>query len=200
MPSDSQAGAMFQLVWFSGPIEVDWNIGPAGRAERPAASLVLFDRVGVPLMAPPPLTPEQRRARAADRLVFFWAMAPIAVKLAGRGDTRRAAIQITLMTNALISLWRLVSQPEGPEPYLPASNRRLEPELDARLPVLGPSVDPAAALDVIARLCHQAGALHPALAALGVPIPEAMPEEIRTLSSLAHDALRRGNPPRRRFR
>lgn len=28
MPSDSQARARFQLVYYPGPIEVDWNIGP----------------------------------------------------------------------------------------------------------------------------------------------------------------------------
>ncbi|MDP9372181.1 MAG: nucleotidyltransferase domain-containing protein [Chloroflexota bacterium] len=64
MPSDSMPGGRFQLALYAGTIEVDWNIGPISQAARPAASRVLFDRVGIPLATPPPLTPAERRAKA----------------------------------------------------------------------------------------------------------------------------------------
>lgn len=200
LQSDSQPGARFQLVIYDGPVEVDWNIGPATPAERPAASILLVDRTNIPVQAPPPLTPEQRRHRAHDRLIFFWAMAPIAVKLAGRGETRRAAAQITLMTNAYISLWRLAHQPDGPEPYLPSTNRPIEPELDLTLPALGPLINPMIALEVIDALCDKVERLHPTLATLGIPPPTDMPLAIKQIGAIAEDAIRPGHFPRRKFR
>jgi len=201
MPSDVQEGARFQLVLYRGPVEVDWNIGPLGLARRPEASVLFFDRAGVPPFALPALTPEQRRGRARDRLIFFWAMAPIAVKYAGRGETRRVVRQVELLTQAYISIWRLVHEPDGPEPWLPSTtNRMLERELDARLPVLGATIDPLSALAVIRALCAEVEALHPALAALDMPLPTQMPDEIRSIAAVAEDAIRRGNLPRRRFR
>ena len=151
-------------------------------------------------MALPALTPDQRRERAEERIIFFWAMAPIAIKYAGRGETRRVGRQIELMTNAYISLWRLLREPVGPEPYLPRANRPLEPELDASLPVLGEQIDPRGALLVIRGLCGEVERLHPALAALGVTAPLEVPEEVARLAVIAEAAIRSGNLPRRKFR
>src|SRR5262249_31489999 len=198
--SDSQPGARFQLVWFEGPVEVDWNIGPVSAAVRPAHSYVLFDRAGVPVAPRPALTPEQRRDRAEERLLFFWAMAPIAGKHAGRGETRRASQLIELMTNAYISLWRLLHEPDGPEPHVPAANRPLEPELDAALPVLGAEITPRNALMVIRALCAEAEQLHPDLAALGVPIPSEMPAAVGEIAAIAESTVSRGYFPHCRFR
>ena len=201
MSSNAMDGAHFQLVVFVGPVEVDWNIGPLSRARRPEASVPLFDRAPVPSLTLPPLSPDQRRERAGDRLVFFWAMAPIAVKYAGRCEARPVARQIELLTQAYIALWRLVHEADGPEPWLPqVINRRLEPELDARLPMLGESVDPRSALAVIRAFCREVEALHPALAALGVPIPAAMPDQVRSIAAVADAAIECGGPPRRSFR
>jgi predicted nucleotidyltransferase len=200
LQSDSQAGARFQLVYFAGPVEVDWNIGPVGLAERPAASLLLFDRVGVPIRRLPPLSAEQRRNYLDDRLIFFWAMAPIAVKLAGRGESRRAGQQIALLTTAYISLRRLLADPHGPEPFVPSINRPLEPEVDATLPVLGAHIDPEAALDVIRALCDATERLHPSLCDLGVLPPSEMPDAVRHVAAIAEAEFRRGHFPPRPFR
>ncbi|MDP9372180.1 MAG: hypothetical protein M3Q65_06940 [Chloroflexota bacterium] len=127
-------------------------------------------------------------------------MAPIAVKYVGRGESRRAASQIDLLTRATIALWRLVEQPTGPDPYLPTTNRVLEPELDARLPGLGETIDPPAALDVIRALCAEVERLHPALAALGMPIPSAVPRAVTALGAIAEAVVRQGEQPRRTYR
>ncbi|MGD9893789.1 MAG: nucleotidyltransferase domain-containing protein [Dehalococcoidia bacterium] len=200
LQSDSQAGARFQLVIFTGPVEVDWNIGPLGPAARPAASVILFDRIGVPIRQLPPLTLEERRTRMHDRLVFFWAMAPIAVKYVGRGDTRRAGQQIALLTTAYIALRRLLADPHGPEPFVPSINRPLEPEIDATLPVLGASIDPLSALEVIRALCDATESLHPSLGDLGVAPPTQMPDAVRHIAAIAEAELRRGHFPHRPYR
>ena len=98
-------------------------------------------------------------------------MAPIAVKYAGRGESRQAASQIDLLTQSTIALWRLIEQPEGPNPWDPVTNRPIDPELDAVLPRLGWTIDPQLALEVIASLCEPVERWHPALAALEVNVP-----------------------------
>ncbi|MGH2562494.1 MAG: aminoglycoside 6-adenylyltransferase [Thermomicrobiales bacterium] len=193
IPSNSMPGGHFQLVLYTGPVEVDWNIGPTSQARRPAATTLLFERVAIPILTPPPLTPSERQAQANHWLSFFWAMAPIAVKYAGRGESRQAASQIDLLTTAFIALWRLVEQPNGPHPWQPTTNRPLDPDLNARVPILGWTIDPAEALRVIRALCTETERLHPALAALGAAIPAVMPRETATLSAIAEDAIRGGD-------
>jgi hypothetical protein len=148
----------------------------------------------------PPLTAEERHNRMHDRLVFFWAMAPIAVKYVGRGETRRAGQQIALLTTAYISLRRLLADPHGPEPFVPSINRPLEPEIDATLPMLGARIDPPSALDVIRALCDATERLHPSLCDLGVSPPTEMPDAVRHIAAIAEAEFRRGHFPRRPFR
>jgi hypothetical protein len=161
---------------------------------------MLVERITIPIVASAPLTATERRAQADHWLTFFWAMAPIAVKLCGRRDTRRAVKQIDLLTSAFIALWRLVSQPEGPDPVLPATNRILEPELDARLPCVGPIVDPRGALDIVGKLCQEVENLHPALMALGATIPFEVPADVARLRGIAEEVLRRGVFQPRKYR
>jgi predicted nucleotidyltransferase len=199
MPSPTQPGSRYQLVVYPGPIEVDWIVGPASQAVRPRETRLLVARGEAPIVIPPSLTDEARRTKADEALVFFWAMAPIAVKYAGRGESRRASHQIDLLTGAFILLWRLVELPCGPDPSAPAQNRGTEAALDARLPRLEWDIDPGLAIEVIRQLCAEVERLHPFLAALGVPIPAAMPAETAALADLADAVIRRGKPADRRL-
>jgi hypothetical protein len=195
MPSNAVNGGRLQLVVYSGCHEIDWNIGPLSQAERWPASRMLIERVPIPIATPPALTPDERLVKADHWLTFFWAMAPIAVKYVGRSDTRRAVSQLDLMTTAYIALWRLVTFPDGPDPWQPATNRPLEPELDARIPRVGVSIDAQSALDVIRALCAQVEELHLALAALGAAIPDAMPAEVERQSRLAESVIQQREQP-----
>jgi hypothetical protein len=65
---------------------------------------------------------------------------------------------------------------------------------------LGGAIDPVGALDVIRRLCDEVELLHPALAAIAVEIPAAMPDEVRSLWALALGVAQRGAQPRRKYR
>lgn len=197
MPSNAQADGRFQLVIYPGPIEIDWSIGPVGQARRPVETRILFAHRDIPIALPLPLTVEERRDRANDAIVFFWAMSPIAVKYAGRGESRRASSQIDLLTGTFMQLWRLMMMPDGPDPFAPEQNRGTEAELDALLPRLRWDITPLMALEVIDALCVEVERLHPALVDLGVDVPGEMVLETRALSSIAQRELTTGDPPAR---
>lgn len=199
MASNAMPGSLFQLVLYPGPIEVDWTIGPVSQATRPLETTSLLARRPIPIEISAPASPEARRAQAAAALTFYWAMAPIAVKYAGRGESRRASSQIDLLTGAFIQLWRLVERPDGPDPTAPYQNRATEPELDAILPRLGWTITPDAALDVIQALCSATERLHPALEALGVQPPQALVAELAALMDLARRAIEEIPPGTRRI-
>jgi predicted nucleotidyltransferase len=189
-PSHGQAGAWFQLAVYPGPIEVDWNIGPASLATRPPETTVLFARREVPVVLPPPLTVAERRAKAAETILFFWATAPMAIKHVGRGDSRRASDLIDQVTGLFVTLWRLVTLPDGPDPGAAhRQNRATEPALDELLPRLTREIDPLTALGVIRALCAETERLHPALMSLGVRAPAEMPYETARLADLAETAV-----------
>lgn len=149
--------------------------------------------MGVPVEDPPPLSTEERCGRANESLAFFWAMAPIAVKYVGRGASDRAIRQINFMVEAFMALWRLVERPDGPDPYARGANRAIEPNLSIRLPQLDGSIDPPRILDAIRALCREMEVLHPALAALSIPIPSEMPAETAALAAIAEAAIRVGD-------
>jgi hypothetical protein len=191
LPSDSLRGGLFQLVVFEGCVEVDWNFGPLASAARPIAHRVLFERQPVPVIALPALTADARKAYMQRTLTFFWAMAPIAIKYCGRHETHRAVRQIHLLTEATITLSRLLAGDDGTTPSAHSANRPTEPEIDAVLPRIAVATDPADCLRVITALCALVESMHARLAQHGVEIPSRMPEEVARLAALA----RHGAPP-----
>ena len=100
-PSNAQEGGRFQLVYFPGPVEVDWNVGPVSMATRPPTSRMLFARQDIPFSPAPSIDADERRERLQQATDFFWAMTPIAVKYAGRGATTDAVDQIELLARGL---------------------------------------------------------------------------------------------------
>lgn len=191
--SNSLPGGRFWLVMYEGAIEVDWNIGPQSQAVRPEASLVLFDRIGLPVARPPlPVSREEREAQASRQLDFFWAMAPIAIKYAGRGHTRLAVHQIELLDAAYKTVWRALYRPELLEKSQYHQNRLLEKELDDTLPRLGPEITPLSTLAHIRKLCNNMKDLQPSLLELGVRIPVAHISEVEKLAEQALIIARSG--------
>jgi hypothetical protein len=184
---NTESPAHFNLLIYPDGLEVDCSLWTTSLAHRPSASQLLFDRVGIPVDPVPTWTAEDRRREAEHQLNFFWAMATIAMKCVGRRYTAGAVFMIdSLMIGAYDCLWRLLWRPDEPHPELIAPrHRRRIPELDARMPRLGADIDLATALTVTRALCVGVVALHPALAALGVPIPAGMPDEVATLGELA---------------
>lgn len=185
-------GVHFNLLVYPGGIEVDCSLWPQRLAHRPPWTRLLFDRADVPVDILPPMSREERRQEASHQLDFFWAMATVAMKTVGRSYASGAALTIELMTDAFDSLWRLVYRPEEPHPEMRKRRHRpAVPELVARPPRLGATIDPLSALAVIRRQCLETERLHPVLAELGVPIPADMPGEVAALGELAEAAARR---------
>lgn len=127
-------------------------------------------------------------------------MAPIAIKYAGRSETRRAVTQTELLSQAFIVLSRLATEPNGPDPRLHETNRILEGEIDARLARVGSTIDSVSALEVIRQICDAVEAMHSTLAGAGVSIPAAMPDEVRALWTLAMSVARSGPQAPRKYR
>lgn len=196
IPSNSMPEGMFWLVMYPGPVEIDWNVGPASHAVRPTASRPLFDRGPVP-PSPEGTPPGDLRDRANSDVRMFWAMAPIALKYAGRGHTQLAVRQCALLHRALTSLWLAVHQPaQLGDRY--QQNRPLDAALDAVLPRFVADIAATDAIDVVRGYCEIVAGLHPALEALGVPVPARMPGEVERLAEVAAgEAARGGSAPGR---
>ncbi|MEX0784342.1 MAG: hypothetical protein WD557_17005 [Dehalococcoidia bacterium] len=202
-PSDTIPDGRFWLVVYPGPVHIDWNVGPASAAVRPRASRLLFEKQPIPIAANPPALPaEEAREHARKALEFFWAMAPIAVKYAGRGWTRRAVQQESLLSQAREQLWRLAHGRTLRSQDAFDQNRPPEPELLADWPQFGHAIDGAEALRVIREHCDAVETLHRALGALGVEVPHRMPAEVRALleiadAEVAGGVIRQGTGSRR---
>jgi predicted nucleotidyltransferase len=100
IPGNSMiSGGNFQLVVFPGPVEIDWTIAPATGAVRPSDTRLLFERHPIPIIDRP--APERTESESQDRLEFFWAMAPVAIKYAARDDMLQTAGMISVLRDAL---------------------------------------------------------------------------------------------------
>lgn len=190
--SDSIPAGKFWLVVYGGPFTVDWNIGPVGEAARPEASVVVFDRVGVPVT---PLTmylpTDEVQARAQRALEFFWAMALIAAKYAGRGWTERAVLQTELLRRAYVALWRAAEGAMFADDAY-EQNRKIEEAIDHSLPRLGASISAADSLGAIGKYCQMASSLSERLESMGVRVHEELPFEAERLCVLAETLARTG--------
>jgi predicted nucleotidyltransferase len=175
--SNAQAGGRFQLVLYQGPIEVDWNVGPLSMAWRPRTSLVLFNTVEVPIFQAPLLAAEERRAILQERVIFFWAMAPIGIKYVARGATARAVGMIGLLSGAWLALRRLLEDPLV-DPRLTGMNV----PAPADMPRLAREIDASRCLAVMLALFQEVERMHPALRELGVQVPEEVPAAVRALT------------------
>lgn len=183
----SMPNGRFWLVQYAPyMLEIDWNIGPTNGTTRPEASLVLFDRVGLPLTPhPSPIPDEERRKIAQEELDFFWAMAPIAIKYAGRGHTRLAVMQVNYLHNSYVKVWYACWRPELAQKEAYHQNRRIDATLERRLPRFRPDIDPLGALQVIRAYCDEMAALLPAASEFGVHLNDGVIREVDALAEIA---------------
>ncbi len=185
-PSDSMPGGQFWLVVYRGPVEVDWNIGPVSLACRPLHSMLLFEQQPIPMAdSPSPPGAESIASDSQRAIEFFWAMAPIALKYAGRGHTRLAVRQVDLLASAYSRLWRAINNPGALAADAYHQNRPMENQLAVGIPRFATHISAMDTVDVIERFCQLVEAMHEHLAELGVGPPTLIPEEVRRLTSIA---------------
>lgn len=190
--NDQNPGANFNLLVYRGGLEVDVTMFPHHLAHRPAWSLLLFDRAGIPVDEEPVRTPQERQAEMQLHLDAFRTAALIALKEIGRGYVTGAASTIQWMSESFDLLWRLLyCQDEHYPELLERRHRPAHPELEALIPRLGTTIDPQSALAVVQHLCSNTERLHPTLRECGVPVSDEMLAEVATLSALAEKIIQR---------
>ena len=185
MPSNAQEGGHFQLVYFPGPVEVDWNVGPVSLATRPPTSRMLFARRDIPVSQAQSIDADERRERMQHATDFFWAMTPIAVKYAGRGATTAAVDQIDLLSRSLAEVWWVLHASE----HLSSQNPLVEPELAAILPMMDPAIDPSRCLAEIVASTSAMAALRPELEAAGVRWPAPLVAQVEAIVEVARGVI-----------
>ena len=192
-PSTSFQGGRFWLAIYDGPVEVDWSIGPLSRAVRETASEVLFERVPVPVADPPraPSEEDVRRQVARD-LEFFWAMAPIALKYAGRGHTRNVVNMAGLMAPAYHRLWRALHAPDQLGRTVHHENAPDEADFEPYTIRFPATITLAGALDVVEQVIAAVAGFHADLEARGHSVPHGMVDQVRSLMMITRDEVERG--------
>lgn len=66
---------------------IDWILTPRSKAQRPAQTRLLFDKVGIPILPAEALeSPLARAGRAAECIAFFWMMAAVTCKYINRAE------------------------------------------------------------------------------------------------------------------
>lgn len=184
-PSNAQEGGRFQLVYFPGPVEVDWNVGPVSMATRPPTSRILFARQDIPVSQARSIDADERRERLQHATDFFWAMTPIAVKYAGRGATSDAVDQIELLARGLTEAWRVLRGSAN----LSLQNPLVEPELAAILPMMDPAIDPSRCLEEIVASMSVMVALRPELEAAEVRWPTSLVSQVEAIVEVARGVI-----------
>ena len=203
IPGQPDVGERFHLVNFAtpvGPVEVDFSFLPLRIAAKPIAHVLLFEKRPVLTMQLAALSIEERAAQARVWAKFFWAMAPIAARFCGRGDTRRAVTQVGLLSRALICSWRLLEEKDGPHPWLPDANRPLEDAYEARLPKLPREVSPSVCLGVVQALCREAAGLQDQLRSLHLEVDALAIEQTEAMISTARAAIKAADFRPRKYR
>ncbi len=86
--NNAPEGGTFTFVLYSdSALMVDWTLLPLQNAERPVQSILLFDKVNIPVSPPPePEELEQSRKYVAEQWAFFWMMTAITIKYIIRND------------------------------------------------------------------------------------------------------------------
>lgn len=103
-------GAFTFVMYRHTGLVVDWTLLPQTNARRPADTVMLFDRVGIPLASPPAqLSADQRSETAQERLAFFWMMALVTAKYIARGNKIGAVKLLDTLYQIMADLDDLIS-------------------------------------------------------------------------------------------
>ncbi|MEO6458186.1 MAG: nucleotidyltransferase domain-containing protein [Chloroflexia bacterium] len=113
-PQNAPAGGAFLTVLYEGSAgsrHVDWTWQRQSDAHVPIDARLLFDRVGLPKVAPPPpQTPKERIEKAKHQTAYFWMMVPIVAKYVARGRAWGAVNLLHMLRYTLEEISELTGQ------------------------------------------------------------------------------------------
>jgi predicted nucleotidyltransferase len=79
-------GTFTFVLYAVSALMIDWVLIPQTHAERPPQSLLLFDKVNVPVASAVSEDVEKNKKAVAEQYAFFWMMAAVTIKYMIRGD------------------------------------------------------------------------------------------------------------------
>jgi predicted nucleotidyltransferase len=176
--NNAPEGGTFTFVLYArSALMVDWTLVPQERATRPLSSLLLFDRVNIPVVLSPAAEGiEKRKEAVAEQWAFFWMVAAITIKYILRQDEVFVNEWLENLHRILIECeWRISGEPLK---YTRGSLNQLQPT-------------PKKQIESIRFLCERMQALAPGIVHFcGQPL--ALPvEEIESLLALANEKYAR---------
>jgi hypothetical protein len=151
-------GAFVAVLYAESALVVDWTLIPASTAQRPPATKLLFDKIGIPDQPPTPSESEEVRAhKAAEQVAFFWMMAAVTAKYMIRRETVAVQWMLDMLYRTVAEIERLVHG-DGWQFETQGSLAELQ-------------ITPAAQMTAVRTLSDRVLALSPAVTALGGEIP-----------------------------
>ena len=185
-PGNAPAGGAYLLVFYesrTGLQHVDWTWQPQSHARIPLEAHVLFDRAGIPSIRPPEsITATERATRVTDRVIFFWAMSPIAAKFVARRQRRSALTMITMIERTLQEVQWLVGTRNHPPDF---KDNRTD----------SPPVEPTDQLETVRALAREMETLTQRILAAGATIPTEAILEVNRFFDLVGAMLVEGVMP-----
>lgn len=170
--NNAPEGGTFTFVLYADTaLMVDWVLIPGSKAVRPSQSRLLFDRVGIPVSAPPgPEEVEQSQKSVAEMYAFFWMMTAITIKYLVRKD----AVFVIQWIENLYRINHEIERRMKREPwvYIRGSFSKLQPTREKQI-------------ESLKELCMRMQELQPKVAEFTGSQPLVPLAEIETLLSFA---------------
>lgn len=187
-PQNAPPGGGYLLALYparTGPLQVDWSWQPRSTARLPRGSRLLFDRVGIAVVAAAdhePLSAEAQAQALSQATAAFW----VAVTLAAKGVARGRGWEVVRLAD-----WAVGSLTEV-DRLLEGDGLATPDEVQAAVRATGwplPGASAAAGLALLRGLCREMAARAPTIAARGGEPSVAAGEQARVLLDLVEAAV-----------
>ena len=105
-----EGGTFTFVLYKESALMVDWIFIPQAKAQRPAQSILLFDKAGIPVS--PPGSPEaldQRVEMLTEKIAFFWMVMAVTTKYVVRQDATQVQILLDTLQRVFYEIQRLIA-------------------------------------------------------------------------------------------
>ena len=128
----------FTFVLYAGSaLMVDWVLTPQTDVERPFGSLLLFDKINIPVSPPPaPENLEESKKTVAEIWAFFWMMTAITIKYLVREDLVFAQNWLEQLHSLIREIERRMERKTWQQIYERGSANQLQPTREKQIELL----------------------------------------------------------------